>query len=402
MKPISLSVNGKAVSNVIEPRTHLADFLREYLGLTGTHIGCEHGVCGACTVLVDGVPVRSCITLAMLCEGAGVVSIEGLDDDEIMVELREAFSREHALQCGYCTPGMLIAARDLIIRTASADERAIRIAMSGNLCRCTGYAGIVRAIASVIADRRAREIEPVAGAGRETIGPAGSARAIVESGQAPALQITAARASTQIPGQAVKLPIDSNWTPQASIDQSFSVAFPRERVWDMFDRIEELAACLPGATITGRPAPDRVEGQIRIKAGPIAAVFRGEARIERDAATYSGCIIGAGSDLQSGSSTRGVIRYRLSEGEDHHSTDVLVTAGYSLTGMLAQFARSGIVKDVAARLTASFIHNLEARLAGKSAQQMAGADPRIDVASLIFSAFASRIKEFLRRLFNQW
>ena len=116
MKPITLTVNGRAVAATVEPRTHLADFLRETQGLTGTHLGCEHGICGACTLLVDGVPVRSCITWAVACDGADVTTIEGLDDDEIARELRTAFSREHALQCGYCTPGMLIAARDLALR----------------------------------------------------------------------------------------------------------------------------------------------------------------------------------------------------------------------------------------------------------------------------------------------
>ena len=116
MSVVSLTINGRAVSAEVEPRTHLADFIRETQNLTGTHLGCEHGVCGACTVLVDGVPVRSCITYAVACGGASVTTIEGLDDDEIGKELRTAFSREHALQCGYCTPGMLVSARDVVLR----------------------------------------------------------------------------------------------------------------------------------------------------------------------------------------------------------------------------------------------------------------------------------------------
>ncbi len=104
----------------VEPRTHLADFLRDSRDLTGTHLGCEHGVCGACTILVDGAPVRSCITYAVACDGAEVATIEGLDDDEITRELRDAFQREHALQCGYCTPGMLVSARDLVLRLPDA------------------------------------------------------------------------------------------------------------------------------------------------------------------------------------------------------------------------------------------------------------------------------------------
>src|SRR5438309_1685077 len=156
MVDITLKVNGMTRTGSPEARKTLADFLRDGLNLTGTHLGCEHGVCGACTLLLDGVPARSCITYAVACDGAEVMTIEGLDDDEIIVELRAAFAREHALQCGYCTPGMLIAARDLVTRLPDADERQIRIGMSGNLCRCTGYVGIVRAVMSVIAERRAR------------------------------------------------------------------------------------------------------------------------------------------------------------------------------------------------------------------------------------------------------
>src|SRR4029079_14154074 len=123
--------------------------------LTGTHLGCEHGVCGACTILVDGKPVRSCIAYAVQCEGSEVRTIEGFEDDALMNELRTAFSKEHALQCGFCTPGMLISARDLVLRVPGADEKRIREEMSGNLCRCTGYVGIVRAISSVVQARGA-------------------------------------------------------------------------------------------------------------------------------------------------------------------------------------------------------------------------------------------------------
>src|SRR5437016_4675641 len=170
---IALIVNARDVKASVEPRTHLADFLRDSLSLTGTHLGCEHGVCGACTLLLDDVPARSCITYAVACDGARVTTIEGLDDDEITTELRAAFKREHALQCGYCTPGMLIAARDLVLRLPDADERRVRLGLSGNLCRCTGYVGIVRAVRAVITERRARGIAPQAGGAARCIGPVG-------------------------------------------------------------------------------------------------------------------------------------------------------------------------------------------------------------------------------------
>ena len=139
MTRIALTVNGKAVAAEVAPRTHLADFLREHLLLTGTHIGCEHGICGACTVEIDGEIARSCITYAVACDGAKVHTIEGFDDDALMGRMRQAFTQAHALQCGYCTPGMLIAARDLVRRRGQLPRPEIRTEMSGNLCRCTGY-----------------------------------------------------------------------------------------------------------------------------------------------------------------------------------------------------------------------------------------------------------------------
>ena len=156
MKDVSLTINGRPLSARVEPRTSLADFLREHELLTGTHLGCEHGVCGACTILIDGAPARSCIAYAVACEGADIRTIEGLDDDPLAAELRAAFSAEHALQCGYCTPAMLITARDIVLRLPEADEPRIRRELAGNLGRCTGYLGIVRATLRVLASRNTR------------------------------------------------------------------------------------------------------------------------------------------------------------------------------------------------------------------------------------------------------
>jgi carbon-monoxide dehydrogenase small subunit len=159
---IKLRINREAVSASVEPRTSLADFLREQQMLCGTNIGCEQGVCGACTLLVDGVPTRSCITSAVSCVHADVQSIEGFDDDALMNELRAAFTAEHALQCGYCTPGMLVTARDIVMRLPDADDERVRLELSGNLCRCTGYVGIVRAVRRVLEARRAHQRTPLA------------------------------------------------------------------------------------------------------------------------------------------------------------------------------------------------------------------------------------------------
>jgi aerobic carbon-monoxide dehydrogenase small subunit len=366
MMTIDLTVNGRAVNKPVDPRTHLADFLRDQLDLTGTHLGCEHGVCGACTLLLDDMPARSCITFAAACDGARVTTIEGLDNDEIATELRAAFSREHALQCGYCTPGMLISARDLVLRLQTSDERAIRIGMSGNLCRCTGYVGIVRAIRSVIDARRSRGIAPVPGAGREKLGPVGSGNGANQKsagiGQPP---ITVA--DEQPKDSAAMLVPD--FVPDKNFDEDFTVAFPPDKVFEMFGDVRRVAACLPGAVLTSVPAPDRAEGLIGVKLGPISANFRGAVRIERDPATLSGRIIGIGNDQRSRSSTQGGIRYRLLPIEGGTSTRVELSIGYSLRGFLAQIAREGLVRDLAKRLTAEFARNLGSSLSGAAPEQ---------------------------------
>ena len=149
---VALTVNGRPVETTIEPRLSLADFLRLELRLTATHLGCEHGVCGACTVLIDGEPARSCIALAVSLGGAEITTLEGLADDPAMQIIKQAFHDKHGLQCGFCTPGMLISTRDLLKRTPRPSESAVRDGLSGNLCRCTGYQGIVRAVLKAAED----------------------------------------------------------------------------------------------------------------------------------------------------------------------------------------------------------------------------------------------------------
>ena len=155
MMELSLSVNCETVVAKVEPRTTLADFLREKQRLTGIHLGCEHGVCGACTILVDGEPARSCIIYAVSCDGADIQTIEGSNSDPVITALQEAFTAHHGLQCGYCTPAMLFTARDIVTRLPEADAERVRLELAGNICRCTGYAGIVRAIMAVLEGRRA-------------------------------------------------------------------------------------------------------------------------------------------------------------------------------------------------------------------------------------------------------
>jgi aerobic-type carbon monoxide dehydrogenase small subunit (CoxS/CutS family) len=146
MRPVVFTVNGEPAAVEVEPRTSLADCLRDRLRLTGTHIGCEHGVCGACTVIVDGAAVRSCLMFAVQAEGSSILTVEGLSQEEGLTPLQTAFRKHHALQCGFCTPGILTTAHALLSAEPDADEDRIRAVLSGNLCRCTGYISIVQAV----------------------------------------------------------------------------------------------------------------------------------------------------------------------------------------------------------------------------------------------------------------
>ncbi len=401
MTTIGITVNARAVKASVEPRTHLADFLRDHLNLTGTHLGCEHGVCGACTLLLDDMPARSCITFAAACDGAQVTTIEGLDDDEIATELRAAFTREHALQCGYCTPGMLISARDLVLRLDTADERAIRVGLSGNLCRCTGYVGIVRAVRFVIEQRRKRGLLPLPGAGRARLGPVGANNG--RNTGAPEIAPPAVNAGAEHPEQ----PADGStsgipdFVPDKVFDDHFIVARPPDEVFDLFGDVRRIAACLPGVSLTAIPSPERVEGVIRVKLGPVAANFRGTARIERDRTNRAGRIVGIGSDQRSRSSTQGEILYRLLPIEHGAATRVEISLGYSLRGMLAQIAREGLVRDLATRLTADFARNLGRQLSGETGSEFSKQAISVNGLTLIFDVLRIRARRIANKFWGQ-
>jgi aerobic-type carbon monoxide dehydrogenase small subunit (CoxS/CutS family) len=152
-KPVTLTVNGERVSRMVPVRQHLVDFLRGELQLTGAHLGCEHGVCGACSVRIDGVVVRGCLMLAVQADGSDVVTIEGLDDSGAIADLQQAFVERNALQCGFCTPGMLMTAAELLAEPRPMSRDHIRTFLSGNYCRCTGYHAIVDAVAATLENR---------------------------------------------------------------------------------------------------------------------------------------------------------------------------------------------------------------------------------------------------------
>jgi aerobic carbon-monoxide dehydrogenase small subunit len=393
--PIELTVNGRSVSATIEPRQHLADFLRENLNLTATHLRCEQGACGACTLLIDGQPARSCITFATLCNGADITTLEGLENDPVIVALRRAFSREHGLQCGYCTPGMLVTARDIVLRLPEADDMRIREEISGNLCRCTGYGGIVRAIARVLDEKREGKIVD-ATCRQAPLGPVG-ARQAVPAVKPDGVQASIGTATAQSILASAETTLGlAGRRPNVEIRQAFIVAEPPEAVWAFFADLARVATCLPGASLTQPHSSNQVEGKISVKLGPITANFSGQARVRRDDVNRRGTIIGSGKDQLGNSHAAGEVEYELTP-EKGGATRISLTIRALLAGPLAQFGRSGIVEDLVARITDSFAKNVEGQLSGSAAKESTAP---LQVGVLFRQAFSARVKMLFAKLFR--
>ncbi|MCC8977376.1 xanthine dehydrogenase family Fe-S subunit [Bradyrhizobium acaciae] len=367
MATLSLSINGRSVTAEVEPRTHLADFLRSDQHLTGTHLGCEQGVCGACTVLIDGKPQRACLTFAIDCDGADVRSIEGFENDLLMNELRAAFSKFHALQCGFCTPGMLASARDIVSRLGEVSEKRIRLELSGNICRCTGYVGIVEAIRSVSLGKAPESFAVAAAATRlERLG----ADVVIRSTEtAPTSQLGRSKGEG------------------GSLEERIVINAPPEEVWGALSDLRRVAPCVPGAEITEIDG-ELIKGRVKMALGPIKPSFRGEARVSLNPAAREGKMTGLGRDKGTGSSAEGEASWRVIEGPANGSV-VVVSMNWRLTGMLSQFNRSSIVRDVVRGLATAFAANLEAMLKGDAPPP---SEPEsLNVLQLIWSMIRQRL-----------
>lgn len=409
MSQLTLEVNGRKVAGEVAPRTHLGDFLREEVCLTGTNLSCEHGVCGACTVLVDGKPVRSCITFAVACEGKQVTTIEGYDNDPIMARLREAFNAHHALQCGFCTPGMLTTSRDIVLRLPDADESRVRIELAGNICRCTGYQGITAAILSVLKalreqpDPEVEALRQAASQGKAALPKASEPVAGFTGFQAtPVARQASPSAAGTASGTATGAPAAASAPREAapassakgsSIQGGFDVPFPAARVWEFMSDLPAVASCLPGAVIEEQEG-DLVKGKIAIKFGPMAAAFKGSANLERNESAMSAVLRGSGQDTLSQSRAKGDVSYVVKPTSDNASR-VDVELVYSLQGPLAQFSRSGLVQDFVRRMIADFGKNVAQRL-----DRPAGSEPLPQAEFSPFKTFVSIMWERIKRIFG--
>ncbi|MCV2866314.1 2Fe-2S iron-sulfur cluster-binding protein [Albidovulum sediminicola] len=368
---LTLTVNGEVCSLTVPPRTQLAEVLRDHLDLTGTHIGCEQGVCGACTVMMNGKPVRSCITFAHACDGAVIDTIEGHVGDPVMDHLRAAFSRHHALQCGFCTPGMLATARDIVARFDVADEATIRHELSGNLCRCTGYVGIVGAIGEVIAAK---------GAGGFTAARPAPSRSAEPFTPFEPVEANLAEGRPAAPTGSVSS--DGGWTV---VKRRFTLSHGPDGVWELFRDPARVAPCIPGASIESL-SPEAFTGAVEIRFGPIGARFGGQGTYDNDDDKRAGTIRGQGDDKLGKSKVRGELRYAISQGPNPQTSQAEVELRFEIDGMLAQFNRPELVAGFVDYILAQFAANCDAVLAGGEA----GPARRLSLFAMLWAVLKAR------------
>ncbi len=340
---ISITVNGKKVTATVPPRTQLAEVLRDYLDLTGTHLGCEQGVCGACTVIMDGHPVRSCITFAGHCDRATIQTIEGGDDD-LGQMLNEAFSRHHALQCGFCTPGVLATSRDILNRFPNPDEKLVRYELSGNICRCTGYQGIIAAIVDV---------------GSQIDAPAQVRTEDIRQSAFVPFEPDGSFAAKSAPTAVGSVTQDKDWTV---ITRSFELNHPVGEVWDLFSDVPRVASCVPGAVVAD-VTENTFSGTVAVSFGPIKTRFGGRGKYANNSQARKGHLSGSGADKNGQSNVRGELHYVIAE-KAENTSNVDVELRFSIQGALAQFNRPELVTGFVDFLLQSFIANCNSVLSG--------------------------------------
>ena len=378
---VYFEVNGERFLRSPEQRTSLADFLRDDLDLTGTHLGCEHGVCGACTVEMDGRMVRSCISLAQACSGTRIRTIEGYDDDPVMTAMREAFMDYHGLQCGFCTPGMLIACRDMVLRHRQLDDQAIRLALGGNLCRCTGYVGIVAAVKSVFESRE------------ELLGEDAEKMLTPISDSIPLKVLPRFKRTSGLVEQTAASGGQSTDDDQ-SLREQIAVLQPADEVWKFMREVERVVPCVPGARLISVDGED-LEVEMEVSLGAIRVSFRGTGRFTFDDSTRQGRFEGQGRDIRSGSGATGAMEFSVVPGDDADQCRIDILASYSVTGVLSQFSRGGLVKSFVGAIARMFGDNVQKVLSGGEASS----GPAANLS--IFRLFVSVVKRWFGALFRR-
>jgi aerobic-type carbon monoxide dehydrogenase small subunit (CoxS/CutS family)/carbon monoxide dehydrogenase subunit G len=386
---VRLSVNGTAVTLDVEPRLTLADALRHRLGLTGTHLGCEHGVCGACTVLVDGAAARSCLLFCVQMDGAEITTVEALGTPDDLHPLQEAFRRHHGLQCGFCTPGFLMSSYELLRDGADGleDEAHLREELSGVLCRCTGYAGIVEAVRDVAAAHPGGLPAPKAlGAPiiiHRSVPPVGEERALEVAGEVEPERAAARGVELSVP----------EGEPNETVDVATTISPGPDQAWELLRDLLKVSRCMPGVELEGEDGEDTYSGRVRVHLGPMRLSFAGAARVlERDPERRMLRVLAAGRDA-SGSGVRADLTVSADAAEPGGGSIVRAHAKLYLSGRAAQFGRS-LAGDVSRQLFAEFGSCVERTLTtGEVSQprQLAG-------GAVAWRMFRSRVRQLLQRL----
>ena len=385
-----LTVNGTPAVLTLPARVTLADALRDHLGLTGTHVGCEHGVCGMCTVLVDGEAVRACLMFAAQADGAEIITVEGLGRPDKLHPLQESFGRNHALQCGFCTPGFLMSGYDLLTRRPAVPDEELPAELSGVICRCTGYRNILTAI------REVRDSYP------DGMPPPGNCAQSPASPEAAAPSSAGANGAAEIvlPDAAEIVLPDTE--PTVSVTVSAEVGVPAEQVWRVFADVNWLARCLPGAELTGDLGGNRYAGRARVSAGPVKLTFHGVAHIaEFDVGGQRMRVLAQGRDA-GGAQTQAEIVLRTDAagtrdtetGATDPGTILVADARLYLTGRIAQFGRS-LAGDVSRRMFTQFAEAVAEAAATGSAPARPMKAP--SAAGLLLAALLGRLRRLFRR-----
>lgn len=378
---VTMTVNGSAVDLSIPARTTLSDALRDHLGLTGTHVGCEHGICGMCTILVDGQAARACLLFAVQLDGAEIVTVEGLGRQDDLHPLQEAFSRHHALQCGFCTPGFLMSSYDLLTHEPGVETEALPQELSGVLCRCTGYRNIVDAVDVVAQAHRDGLPGPGNCAQRTLVGRArgGAGATTAEEGG----DIAVAE------GHPHEIAIPQG-EPTLTVDVSSNLESAPADVARVFADIRLLARCLPGAELTDELREDWYRGRARIALGPVRLSFDGVAHVLEQQADRL-VLTAQGKDTGGGSAQAEIVMTAVPAGT---GTTLHAEAKVFLTGRIASFGRS-LAGDVSRRLFEDFARGID--------QAAAGAEPDVDVdppsaVAMLVTALSDRVLVGVRGL----
>lgn len=379
-----MTVNGTPALLALPARVTLADALRDHLGLTGTHVGCEHGVCGMCTVLLDGQAVRSCLMFAPQADGADIVTVEGLGRPDELHPLQEAFGRNHALQCGFCTPGFLLSSYDLLTSRPEVTEEELPAELSGVICRCTGYRNILTAV------RETQQAYPdgVPAPGncvrRTLVG-----RAAGRTGTAVD-DDSSTDAAPPTPGRPVDIVLPAG-NPTIAVEIRTDVTVTVDQVWQVFDDVHRLARCLPGAELTEELGDQRYAGRARVSVGPIKLAFTGAAHIvEHDRAARRMRVLAQGQDV-GGAQTQADILLRTEPADT--GTALYADAKVYLTGRIAQFGRS-LAGDVSRRMFEQFADAVAE--SARSGQAPTGPVRAPSAMGILLASLRDRISRMLR------